>query len=85
MAKDDLTDDDDGQNVIDQWLFGPGTCKRCGLIKPLAMMEMPGMHEDPETGEVEGGMVYLHPLDERRRGYCFECAPIVLQEMQRKG
>jgi len=65
-------------------LFGPGYCKRCGLIKPLAMVAVPGLREDEETGELDGGELYLNPLDERRHGYCFECAPVVLEEMNRK-
>jgi hypothetical protein len=68
---------------LDEILFGPGTCKRCGLIKPLAMVAVPGLHED-EHGELDGGTLYLDPLDARRKGYCFECAPVVLAKMQRK-
>jgi hypothetical protein len=71
--------------TLNDLIFGPGTCKRCRLIKPLAMLEIPGLHEDAETGELDGeGMMHLDPLDEERRGYCYECAPIILEEMKRK-
>jgi hypothetical protein len=69
---------------LEQATFGPGTCKRCRLIKPLAMLAVPGMHEDPETGELEGGTIHLDPLDEQRTGYCYECALIVAEEWKRK-
>jgi len=71
-------------NELEQMIFGPGTCKRCRLIKPLAMLAVPGMHEDSETGELDGGTVYLDPLDEKRQGYCYECALIVAEEWGRK-
>jgi len=62
------TDADDFKDVI----FGPGYCKGCGLIKPLAMVAIPGLHEDEETGELDGGMLHLDPLE--RSGYCQPCA-----------
>ena len=71
-------------SAIDQMLFGPGTCKRCRLIKPLVMVEVPGLHEDEETGELDGGTLHLHPLDEQRLGFCHDCAPAVLKEITRK-
>jgi hypothetical protein len=70
-------------NALGDLLFGPGTCKICGLIKPLAMVEVPGLHED-ERGELDGGTMYFDPLDEHRRGYCHECAPKMLEKMKRK-
>jgi len=63
-------------------VFGPGYCERCRLIKPLAMLAMPGMREDPATGELEGGSISLEPTE--RRGYCYDCAPIILEEMKRE-
>jgi hypothetical protein len=63
-------------NILDKRvLHGPGTCNRCHLIKPLAMVGLPGASEDPETGELTGGTMYFDPLDERRQGYCYDCAP----------
>jgi hypothetical protein len=70
---------------LEDAIFGPGYCKRCRLIKPLAMVAMPGLHEDEETGELDGGTLPLDPLDEQRQGYCYDCAPLVLEEMLRKG
>jgi hypothetical protein len=71
-------------SVIEKMLFGPGYCKRCRLIKPLAMVAIPGLQEDKETGELDGGTMHLDPFDEQRQGYCMECAPSVLEEMKRK-
>jgi hypothetical protein len=67
--------------TIDEMLFGPGYCRRCGLLKPLAMVAVPGLHED-ENGELDGGTLHLSPHD--RTGYCFECAPQVLQNLKKK-
>jgi hypothetical protein len=73
----------DDENVVEQMVFGaPGYCKRCGLIKKLAMVAIPGLQEDEETGDLDGGMLHLDPLE--RTGYCYECAPIVLENMTRK-
>jgi len=74
---------DNEDNIIHQMVFGaPGYCERCGLMKKLAMVAMPGMHEDEETGEPIGGTLHLDPHE--RRGYCFDCAPIILEEINRK-
>ena len=63
-----MSDDD---SPLKDLLFGPGYCKGCGLIKPLAMVAIPGKYED-ETGELDGGTPHLDPLE--RSGYCRECA-----------
>lgn len=68
---------------LDALLFGPGYCDRCKLIKPLAMLPLPGLHENKETGEMDGeSVVHIQVTD--RHGYCHDCAPIVLSEMTRK-
>ena len=73
----------DDENIVEQMVFGPpGYCQRCGLIKKLAMVAIPGLHEDKETGELDGGTLHLVPHE--RRGYCFDCAPIVLEKIARK-
>jgi hypothetical protein len=77
-------DDDNNDNVLQDLIFGPGYCKSCGLIKPLAMVAVPGLHEDEETGELDGGTLYFDPLDERRQGYCYECAPLILDKIKNK-
>lgn len=63
-------------------LFGPGYCERCGLIKSLAMVAMPGLYTD-EHGELSGkSTLALDPLE--RHGYCKECAIAMLDEMDRR-
>jgi hypothetical protein len=64
---------------LERLMFGPGYCSHCGLLKPLAMVAVPGMREN-ERGELEGGTFFLDPHDEQRRGYCHECAVIVLNK-----
>ena len=69
---------------MDRWhdqVFGPGYCKCCRLLKPLAMIEIPGLHEDKD-GELTGGMLILDP--HARRGYCYDCAPDAIERMTRK-
>ena len=68
-------------NWVDKILFGPGYCQDCGLIKPLAMLAMPGLHEN-ERGELEGGTISLVATE--RQGYCLQCAEKLLEKMKRK-
>jgi hypothetical protein len=69
--------EEDDENIIEHMLFGiPGYCKRCGLIKPLAMLAIPGLRED-ERGELDGGTIHLDPLE--RSGYCKPCAIKLLE------
>jgi hypothetical protein len=46
------------------------------LIKQLAMVAIPGLHED-ETGSLDGGELSLDPLE--RTGYCEPCAIAMLK------
>jgi hypothetical protein len=71
----------DSDNSLNDLVFGPGYCKSCGLIKPLAMVAVPGLHEDEQDG-LDGGMLNLDPLE--RYGYCMECAALVLKKIQNK-
>ena len=57
---------------LKEMLFGLGYCNRCGLIKPLAMVAITGTRIDKETGEIEGGILHLDPLE--RSGFCEPCA-----------
>jgi hypothetical protein len=59
-------------NPLHGLLFGPGYCNGCGLIKPLAMVAVAGLHENEKTGELEGGELALDPL--QRSGFCEPCA-----------
>jgi hypothetical protein len=66
---------------LDNLFFGPGYCKDCGLIKPLVMTAIPGLHED-EHGELTGGSIAIDPLE--RSGYCRECAIKMLEKTKKK-
>ena len=78
-------EEDDDDNVIQHMVFGiPGYCKGCGLIKPLAMLAMPGLYTDEKTGEVEGkSFLHLDPL--KRSGYCKPCAIKLLESDEMHG
>jgi len=73
------------QERFEDLLFGPGYCQRCKLIKPLAMVAIPGAKTDPESGDLEGGMLHLDPHDDQRTGYCRDCALIVAEEWNKAG
>ena len=62
--------------MSEELIFGLGYCKRCGLIKQLAMVAIPGLHED-ETGSLDGGELSLDPLE--RTGYCEPCAIAIIE------
>ena len=66
---------------LNDLLFGPGYCNHCGLIKPLAMVAVPGLHED-EDGELDGGVLHLDVHE--RSGYCYPCAIKVCEDIKRK-
>jgi len=69
--------------MIEELIFGPGFCKRCGLLKPLVMIEAPGLSENKETGELDGES-FVSFVPEGRQGYCETCAIEVIKEGQRK-
>lgn len=57
-------------NPIEDLLYGSGRCKCCGKFEPLAIVAMPGLSIDEETGEIVGEGV-IDPND--RTGYCKSC------------
>jgi hypothetical protein len=66
--------------TLDEMLYGPGYCNRCGLMKPLAMVHVPGVFDDEEECWKEGE-ISLDPHE--RTGYCHDCALAVLEELKR--